>query len=201
MTAMKIPHINANKQGERAAAALQTTLLCVGEHGKGTNGAPRHATFHVGHLVLGDELGAPAFPWHQPHMLRHFSHAAVINRCQRRTTACMCVRCAKRACRGLGSISGALSLNPLLMWPMRLLWPLCPRPHYTQPSGALQPRFTPVPLHLSPSHSLAESLHVHAHFHTHSTRFAFSCKSNNNNNVSLVLFMFIYPVELSHPVE
>lgn len=164
----------------------------AGEHGKMTANRPRHATFHVGCLVVRDELSVPACVWHQPHILPHLTHhwPTVVNRCQRRTTACMCARWESRACRGLGSISGALSLNLVLMWPMRLLWPRLPCPHYTQPSGALQ-----LYLHLSPSCTLlSKNLHVHAHFHFHTIYLHYPAKSKNN--ASVVLFMFIYPLRL-----
>ncbi len=128
------------------------------------------------------------------HTYYHTSHThhrpAVINRCQWRITVCMRVRCVSPACWGLGSISGALSLNPVLMWPMRLsaLSPL----YTTQWSTSAL--LTPLPLQLSPSHTpLCRNLHIHTFL---LALHLLPLSSKSNHNISVVLFVFIYPVSL-----
>lgn len=101
----------------------------------------------------------------------HTSHTTLANSHKQVPAENNCVHVCvvwARLVKGLGSIRGALSLNLVLMWPMRLLCPLCSVPHYTQPSGALQLCLHPFPCtsHL-PIPPFSTNLYVYAHFHFH----------------------------------
>lgn len=108
----------------------------------------------------------------------------VINRCQWRTTVCMCVRCVSPACWGLGSISEALSLNSVLMWPMRLS--ALSLLYTTQWSTSAL--LTPLPLQtLTFPYSLSKKPTPSRSFSLSQCWLALYCKLNNN--VSVVLFL------------
>lgn len=109
----------------------------------------------------------------------HTPTPLVVNRCQPRTTVCMCVRCVSQACWGLGSISGALSLNLVLMWPMRLLRPLCPVPIIHNPVEHFSSVYTPAPAPLTFLYTTPCSKNLHVH-----------------TNFPFLLFVFVYPVRL-----